>query len=184
MLFILLTHKGCVPHLYNMFNHAEQINIVHPDISAIELTTKIGNIQILNIYNDCWNNTTLNIIATFMWNNPPARSATVQTHYIWLGDFNWHHPIWDEPRNSHLFTKSNLDLAQPLLTLLDIYNMKMALPPFIPTLKAHKTGNHTRMDNVFCSESLLHTFTKCNTDDVACLVKTDHYPIILQMIIL
>ena len=53
MLFILLTHKGCVPHLYNMFNHAEQINIVHPDISAIELTTKIGNIQILNIYNDC-----------------------------------------------------------------------------------------------------------------------------------
>ena len=61
--------------------------------------------------------------------------------------------------------------------------MNMALPPFIPTLKAHNTGNHTRTDNMFCSESLLHTFIKCNTDDASCQVKTDHYQIISQLTI-
>jgi len=32
-------------------------------------------------------------------------------HMIWLGDFNRHHPEWDEERNSHLFTRENLDEA-------------------------------------------------------------------------
>lgn len=38
--------------------------------------------------------------------------------FIWLGDFNRHHPIWDEERNAHLFTRGALDAAQPLLDLI------------------------------------------------------------------
>jgi exonuclease III len=58
--------------------------------------------------------------------------------------------------------------------------MKMALPPFIPTLQAHNTGNHTRVDNIFCMERLMDTIIKCKTDDAARPVKTNHYPIITQ----
>ena len=74
---------------------------------------------------------------------------------IWLGDFNRHHPLWDEERNVHLFTTANLDAAQPLLNLLATYGMKMALPKGIPTLEAMNTKNYTRPDNVFCSSALL-----------------------------
>ncbi|KAJ7347815.1 hypothetical protein DFH08DRAFT_936603 [Mycena albidolilacea] len=48
--------------------------------------------------------------------------------YIWAGDFNRHHPLWDKLCNQHLFTSKNLDLAQPLLDLLARYGMAMALP--------------------------------------------------------
>jgi Reverse transcriptase (RNA-dependent DNA polymerase) len=59
--------------------------------------------------------------------------------------------------------------------------MKMVLPPYTPTLRSHSTGNHTRVDNVFCSEDLLNALIKCSTDDEARPVKTDHFPIITQI---
>ena len=34
---------------------------------------------------------------------------------IWLGDFNQHHPQWEEERNCHLFTWQNLDASQTLI---------------------------------------------------------------------
>ena len=59
--------------------------------------------------------------------------------------------------------------------------MKMVLPPAIPTLCAYSTGNHTRVDNVFCSEDLLDTIIKCHTDNAMRPIKTDHYPIITTL---
>jgi len=56
----------------------------------------------------------------------------------WFGDFNHHHPLWDEPRNAHLFNSCNL--IEPLLDLVHSYGMRMALPPGIPTLEACSTG--------------------------------------------
>jgi len=100
---------------------------------------------------------------------------------MWIGDFNRHHPLWDKARNAHLFTHENLDLTQPLLNMLGQHNMKMALPAFILTLRSHSTKNHTRVDNVFCSEELLNAIIKCKTDDAAHPVRTDHYPIITQL---
>ena len=105
----------------------------------------------------------------------------LQSRIFTYGDFNQHHPLWDEAKNAHLFTHENLEMAQPLLNLLGWYNMKMALPPYIPTLKAMSTGNHTRVDNIFCNETLMDVVIKCTTDDVACPVKMDHYPIIMQI---
>ena len=100
---------------------------------------------------------------------------------MWMGEFNRHHPLWDEPQNAHLFTTQNLELAQPLLNMLGWHNMKMALPPFILTLQSHSTGNHTRIDNVFCMEGLMDMIIKCNAEDSARPIKTDHYPIVTQI---
>ena len=162
-------------------NDWKQISIPHPDITAIEISGTFGIIRLFNIYNDCNNNNSLKHISTYMSANPPSRSRNTPIQYIWLGDFNRHHPLWDEPRNAHLFTKHNLDLTQPLLNLLNRYNMKMALPPGIPTLCAHNTGNRTRVDNLFCSEDLLDTVILCNTDEPTRPIKTDHYPIITTL---
>ena len=65
--------------------------------------------------------------------------------------------------------------------VLDKYKMKMALPPHIPTLQSHSTGNHTRTDNIFCNKDLLDYFMKCDTDDASCPIKIDHYPIVIQL---
>jgi hypothetical protein len=59
--------------------------------------------------------------------------------------------------------------------------MKMALPALIPTLRSHSTGNHTRVDNIFCTENLMDNIIKCNTDDAARPIKTDHYLIVTQI---
>ena len=58
--------------------------------------------------------------------------------------------------------------------------MKMALPPAISTLRAQNTGNRTRVDNVFCTESLMDALIKCDTDEASRPVKTDHFPIVTQ----
>ena len=42
---------------------------------------------------------------------------------IWLGDFNRHHPLWDEERNAHMFTKAALEAAQPLINMISIHYM-------------------------------------------------------------
>ena len=101
--------------------------------------------------------------------------------YIWLGDFNCHHPLWDEERNVHLFTKSAMEATQPLLNMIARYNMKMALPKDILMLEACATKNYTRVDNIFCSASLLDTFITCNTDPQQRPQKTDHMPIISRL---
>jgi hypothetical protein len=100
---------------------------------------------------------------------------------MWIGDFNCHHPLWDEECNAHIFTRANLELAQPLLNMLGRHNMKMALPASISTLCAHNSGNYTRVDNVFCTEALIDKIIKCNMDDAARPIKTDHFPIVTQI---
>jgi hypothetical protein len=45
--------------------------------------------------------------------------------------------------------------------------MKMTLPAYMPMLKSHSTRNHTRVDNIFCSEGLVNAIIKCTTDEAA-----------------
>ncbi len=96
--------------------------------------------------------------------------------FICAGDWNAHHPIWDEPRNSHLFTDRALERAGHLLQLIGRHHLKMPLPAFIPTLRAFSTGNYTRVDNVFCSDELLPAFIQCTVDHAAQPPRTDHFP--------
>ena len=82
---------------------------------------------------------------------------------IWTGDFNLHHPPWDEECNSHLFTRSNLEKSQILIDALAEFNLQMVLPKDIPTLQALSTSNHMRMDNIFVSSLIVSTMTRCTT---------------------
>jgi len=130
----------------------KQVQFQHPDITVIELTGEFGMLHIINIYNDCNNNGTLTHLSAYMWDCEWQRYTTGPLHTLWLGDFNYHHPLWDKAWNTHLFMKENLELMQPLLNMLGRHNMKMALPAYTPTLQSHSTGNHTRVDNIFCTQ--------------------------------
>jgi len=57
------------------------------------------------------------------------------THVVWVGDFNRHHPIWDQEEDHHLFTPIALQAAECLLGTVADWSMSMVLPPRTPTHK-------------------------------------------------
>ncbi|KAJ1299394.1 hypothetical protein OPQ81_011131 [Rhizoctonia solani] len=79
-----------------------------------------------------------------------------------LGDFNRHHPDWDESHNAHLFTMVALDLVQPLLDLISNTSLEMALPRDLPTPTVHILQE-------------LHATQQSPSSRPPC---TDHFPII------
>ncbi|KAF8998136.1 hypothetical protein BDQ17DRAFT_1247947 [Cyathus striatus] len=59
----------------------------------------------------------------------------------------------------------------------------MALPKDIPTLCAKNTGNHTRVDQVFLDENLIHDLIVCSMIPSFIPPNTDHYPIMTTLMI-
>lgn len=101
--------------------------------------------------------------------------------YIWLGDLNCHHPLWDEERNRHLFSAANLEKSQKLLDLLASHNMRMILPKDIPTLEAKNSKNTTRPDNIFASSELVNWVISCSACPELRPPFTDHFPILTSL---
>ncbi len=83
---------------------------------------------------------------------------------VWCGNFNRHHPLWDEERNHHLFTAATLWAANSLLEKLADHGMVMVLPKGIPTLESKSTKNWTHPDNIFCSANMEGSVMVCDTD--------------------
>ena len=106
-------------------NNWDDLNLASNDVTGVQIHRTYGTICITNIYNDCANNGSLAVVEEFMRRREErARSGTRgRESVIWLGDFNRHHPIWDEERNSHLFIRVALEVSQPLLDLISKYNM-------------------------------------------------------------
>jgi Endonuclease-reverse transcriptase len=155
------------------------MRIDSPNVTGIQIQGEFGTLRIMNIYNNCKNNESLHMVERTL-RNPSSRAyLVVLLRQVWLGNFNCHHPLWDEERNNHLFTNTNLEKAQMLLNMLARHGMKMALPKDTPTLEAMRMKNYTRVDNVFCSEELLKAFVMCDTMPEKRPNKTDHMPVII-----
>jgi hypothetical protein len=162
-------------------NNWHQVDIPDTkDLVAIQLEGPFGIATIVNIYNDQLHSTTLirSDEALTDIRHKANDLPPLQEHYIiWAGDFNRHHPRWDEERNRHLFTAKALEDAQHLIDILDEHNLDMALPHNIPTCEVQSTKNWTRPDNVFMSTNALDVLVQCTTvpeDKATC---TDHVPI-------
>ncbi|KAG2053911.1 hypothetical protein BDR06DRAFT_885245, partial [Suillus hirtellus] len=82
-------------------------------------------------------------------------------HILWLGDFNRHHPLWEDIQNHHLF---NYAAANSLIDLIANHSMLQLLPCRIPTLQANNTGNWTRPDNILGMETIVDSLISCDTD--------------------
>ena len=150
-----------------------------PDIVAIQLRANVGQVYIFNVYNDQTHHRTVHELMN------AARRLGLEVHpdtpppghLIWAGDFNRHCPIWENPTNQQLLTTEYLDQVEPLLNALAALDMRMALPPFLPTLHANGTGTLTHPDNVFTSIDLEDALISCNVDPTQQPIKTNHFPI-------
>ena len=94
------------------------------DISVLQFWLPQGRrLMIFNVYNDCTHQNTLTVLRTFMLHHSASMLALENDHMMWCGDFNRHHPLWDEERNSHLLTAGASSAAQPLIALLEDHDM-------------------------------------------------------------
>ncbi|KAF9495623.1 hypothetical protein BDN71DRAFT_1359702, partial [Pleurotus eryngii] len=57
----------------------------------------------------------------------------------------------------------------------------MKLEKGLPTLRAHNTGNYTRVDNVWCSEAIQGMFVSCDTNLLMRTTKTDHFLVVSEL---
>ena len=99
-------------------------------------------------------------------------------HILWCGDFNRHHPLWDDEADERLFTPQAIMEADMLIDMIADKGLEMALPRGIPTLKHMVTNLHLRPDNVWCSPELIPLIIQCDVDRYLQPPCTDHYPII------
>ncbi|VDC04307.1 unnamed protein product [Peniophora sp. CBMAI 1063] len=157
-------------------NSWEKLPFPSLDVSAVLMKGDFGRLTIFNIYNDCNNSETLHLIRSFIHDHADYILPDDRSYLLWAGDFNRHHPDWDDLTSHHLFTPDNTRDAEILLTLASDHDMEMALPPNIPTLQHISTGRWSRPDNVWISSSLRDAVTLCNTDP-ANRGFSDHLPI-------
>ena len=148
---------------------------------AIWISNEFGNLTIFDLYNNCQNSDTIDALGEHLASQPQAPHLSLPVYSIWCGDFNRHHPMWDEERNHHLFTAGALEDSGKLLTLVADSNMVMALPKDIPTLELMSTKNWMHPDNVFCSSNLEEKIVYCTTDPRLRGPSTDHVPILTAL---
>ena len=156
------------------------LSVDNPDITAIQINGEWGSLRIFNIYNDqnhSQNTTALNRYLLTAESDQRTADAP-EPDDIWLGDFNRHSPMWDEARNSQLFTRSALREAQHLIDLAATWNMHMALCPGVNTLESTSSKNYTRPDNVWVSDTIRDNIIKCDVLPSERPICTDHLPII------
>jgi ribonuclease HI len=156
------------------------LSIDCPDITAIQITGEWGTRRFFNIYNDQNHSQNLTALNRFLLTSESEQRTKdlPPPEDIWLGDFNRHSPMWDEARNSQLFTRPALREAQRLIDLAATWNMHMALRPGVNTLESTSSKNYTRPDNVWVSDSLRENIIKCDVLPAERPICTDHLPII------
>ena len=93
-----------------------------------------------NVYNEITNNDTLTYLDSFLTHNAQLISPSHLDCVLWLGDFNRHHPIWEDEANERLLGSE--DYISPLIELLYRNEMLLVLPKGIPTFQS-ATGNCT-----------------------------------------
>ena len=166
---IILINTAIPTNLY------EQIQFNTPDITRLILKTEEKKIVIINVYNDCNNNGSIDAVSGFLDANHPDEFMPNNTHIIVCSDFNRHHPWWETEDNTHLLSTEHM--IKPLLDLTMRFDLRMVLPHGLPTLQAFSTGNWTRPDNVWCTSHSINLFTTCITDPGTRPPNTDHIPI-------
>ena len=145
------------------------------NITAIQLNGTYGKIMIINIYNDCTHPRTENTLRNCLTQHRNMIADGDNAHMIWAGDFNRHHPLWDDNRDIHLFTNQALRNAEGLINMLAEYGMEMALPKGVPTLQHMRTKKYSWPDNFFCTPTLQPYIIKCKVEAQLRPTSTDHF---------
>ena len=150
------------------------------DITAIQLKGTYGIISIFNIYNDCTHSRNETALRNYLNTYRRELAGEDNSHLILAGDFNRHHPFWDDDKDVHLFTNQALRDAEGIISIIAENDLVMALPKGIPTLRHLRTKKYSRPDNIFCSSSIQPSLTSCEVKAHSRPALTDHFPIVTQ----
>ena len=163
----------------------EQINFPSGDVTVIRLTGAWGQVTIFNIYNDCEHDNTIHKLMDFHrthHNMLMGRGYGEDPyHIIWVGDFNRHHPAWDRPEDTRLFTREALEAAELLIRTTTDLRLDPALPAGTPTHIHNVTKKWTRLDQVFITENTNDCIISCEVRAHDRGLNTDHMPIITKL---
>ena len=155
--------------------------VMHSDVTAVCFKGEHGFLSLFNIYNEITNNDTISCLDSFLDHHAQLICPSVTDSVIWLGDFNCHHPLWEDDANERLFEPT--DYIAPLLDLLYKNEMLLALPKGLPTYQT-AAGNWTRPDNVWCCSTPDDPITRCDVVPAMCPPMADHLPIVTELSLL
>jgi exonuclease III len=87
-----------------------QLDFPSSNVTVVQLNGTWGKLTIFNIYNEGDNNDTIRLLTRYHHRNRYIleHTDTRSTYIIWVGDFNRHHPLWDDPNDVRLFTNEAL----------------------------------------------------------------------------
>src|ERR1700678_1782695 len=153
------------------------------DITGVQLKGPYGSLSIFNIYNDCTHSRNEATLQKYIHDHANLILGTENHHMIWAGDFNRHHPLWDNDGDPHLFTQQAIRFAEGIIELIAAYNLIMALLKGIPTLQHMVTGKYSRPDNVFSTAGFSDQITRCEVNPSLRPPSTDHFPIITNILL-
>jgi exonuclease III len=156
-----------------------QIDFPSSNITVIQITGSWGKLTIFNVYNDGNSNKTLTLLTNFHQSNRSmlGREEQGDAHISWLGNFNRHHPHWDDPSDTRLFTSEAIKDAEVLIEALAEVGLELALPSGTLTHYHNVTKRWSRLDHVFISEHSENLLIACDTQLEQRGINTDHLPI-------
>jgi len=160
-----------------------QLDFPSSNVTVIQFSSGWGKLTIFNVYNEGESSNTINLLTKYHRDNRPnlEQSQIGSAHIIWLGDFNRHHPCWDDPGDLRLFTDRALAVAEILIEAVAETCLEMALPCGTPTHCHNITKCWSRLDHVFISDSSIDMVTTCDTMVEHRGINTDHVPVVTEL---
>ena len=82
------------------------------------------------MYNDGEQDNTIRLLTDYYSRHKDSLKCTTmgEVHIIWVGDFNRHHPLWDSPKDTQLFTNEAMDAAEKLIEAIIDIRLELVLP--------------------------------------------------------
>jgi hypothetical protein len=160
-----------------------QLDFPSSDVTVIEISGDWGACTTVNIYNDGASNATIGKLTEFHESQHAghAPANALNRHTIWLGDFNRHHPHWDDPGDTRLFNEEALAAAELHIEAVAGAGLELALLAGLPTHLHNVTKRWTCLDQVFLSDHSLELLITCDTQLDKRGICTDHLPIITAL---
>ena len=163
----------------------QQLDFPSGDVTIIQVKGEWGKLTIFNIYNDGQHNSTVNLLTKYTHKNANTlgNAKTGNVHVLWLGDFNRHHPYWDDLADMRLFTNEATNVAEILIRAIAEAGLEMVLPSGTPTHLHNVSKWWSRLDNIFLLDHSLDALISCDTVPKQCGIHTDHLLILTKLVL-
>jgi len=178
-----ITQSLILIHLQISTDSWPQLNFLLGDITVIQITSAWGKLMLFNIYNNGKHNNTIKLLTKYHKDNQSniRHNTSGNTHTVWMGDFNRHHPYWDDPGNDRLFTKEAMLAVEILIKAMAETGLELVLLQGILT-HCHSAIKHwSRLDQVFIMDHSIDMVMTCNTLPNHRGINIDHLPILTEL---